>query len=584
MRALVAQSDHYLKRLFIGYALPYKGVLLAGFIGMIFLSIASVAPAKLIEDVVDKIFVEKSSQMLWPVTFFIVGAFFLKGAAAYGAHIAMDYVGQRVVSGLQKDIFSKAIDMDINFFDKTHAGDLVSRMVNDVGKLQNAVTGTFTSAVKDTLTFLFFVALMFYQDWVLATIAFCTLPIAVSPIRKIGRRIKKTSGQVQQNMAILTTLVSQAFQGIRLIKSYVLESFEKRKLHDTVDRLVERQFKASRLKSLNHPVMEFLGGLAVALIIAYGGHKVISGQQTPGAFFSFIAALLMVYEPLKRLAQLNGNLNEQMASAERVFEIIDLRPTILSGLSYKSVDFMGDIIFNDVNFSYEANNSDGDNVIKNLSMSFPAGKRIAIVGHSGGGKSTIFNLILRFYDPLSGSIAWGGVDIKELDRSDLRRNIALVSQDSVLFDGTIEENIHLGCLKADKHMIVAAAKAADAHDFIMELPHGYSSGVGEWGGRLSGGQKQRISIARAILKNAPLLLLDEPTSALDARAEMEVQKALDHLMKGRTTVTIAHRLSTIKDADLIYVVDKGCIHSFGTFSQLQNNSSLFRGWLAEQAL
>lgn len=569
----------YLMRLVKQYAAPYKGVLFLGFLGMILLSLASVAPAKLIEDVVNHIFVEKNAQMLLPVTTFVVLAFFLKGAAAYGSHLAMDYVGQKVVAALQKDIFNHAIEMDLAFFHERPTGDLVSRMISDVTKLQNAVTGTLTSVVKDSLTFFFFVALMFYQDVILASIAFVTLPLAIAPLRKIGRRIRKTSSQVQENTGLLTILATQAFQGIRLIKAYCLETIEKTKMGITIERLIERQFKTTRLKSLNHPLMEFLGGVAIAAIILYGGGQVIDGTQTPGAFFSFIAALLMVYEPLKRLAQLNSNLNEQMAAAERVFSIIDQVPAVKGPVNPEKIQTaLGHIAFDHVSFSYDGKKP----VLQDVSLTIPSGHKVALVGPSGGGKSTLFNLILRFYDPQKGQVVLDGVPLNKLDLHDLRSHIALVSQDSILFEGTIEENIRLGCPDASHEKMIEAAQNAAAHDFIMAFPDGYHSLVGEGGARLSGGQKQRIAIARAMLKNAPILLLDEPTSALDAESESHVQIALTRLMVGRTTLTIAHRLATIKDADLIYVIDQGTLKDQGTFEDLQARSDLFRAWLQTQ--
>lgn len=579
-KAPFLSTRSFMQRLLKEYAFAYKGLLLLGLVGMVVLSVASVAPAKLIEDVVNHIFVAKNSSLLMPITLLIVLAFFLKGAATYGAHLALDYVGQRIVAALQRDLFNRIIELDLDFFHHHPLGDLVSRLVSDVTKLQNAVTGTLSSLIKDTLTSLFFIGLMFYQDWILASIAIMILPLAFLPLRKIGRRIRKTSNQVQENTGVLTVFASQAFHNMRLIKAYSLESFEKSRLAQAISQLVERQFKTTRLKTLNHPVMEFLGGLAIAVIILYGGNQVIEGQQTPGAFFSFIAALMMVYEPLKRLANLNANLQEQMAAGQRVFSLIDKRPLIQEKPSALTrVEGKGGIVFKGVTFSYKV----GQPVLKDLCLSFEQGKRIALVGPSGGGKSTIFNLMLRLYDPQEGEIFLGQEPLKNFSLNALRSHMALVSQEAALFDGTIEDNIRLGSLDASRDAIKKAAQKAAAHNFIKAFPQQYQTLVGERGVLLSGGQRQRIAIARAMLKDAPFLLLDEPTSALDADSEAQVQEALQSLMSNRTTVMIAHRLSTIKDADIIYVIDQGQLRDQGSFAQLQQTSPVFRQWLENQS-
>lgn len=568
-----------LRRLLMTYAAPYKGRLILGFVGMILLSMASVAPAKLMENVVDHIFVQKNASLLWPITLAIVGAFFLKGVTAYGSQLAMDSVGQRMVAGLQKDFFNHVIHFDMAYFHQHPAGDLVSRLTSDITKLQTAVTGTLSSLVKDSLTFLFFVGLMVYQDAFLASCAFVVFPLAIFPIRRISRRLRKTSSQVQENTGWLVVLATQAFQGIPLIKAYGLEVQEKKCLGEAIDRVAKRQYKTTRLKSLNHPLMEFLGGIAIAVIILYGGREVIQGTQTPGAFFSFIAALLLVYEPLKRLTNLHANLQEQLAAAHRVFALMDHPPKnrIVPGTEHRVLK--GNIVLKDVTFSYDGESP----VLKDLSLVFPEGKKTALVGMSGAGKSTLFHLLLRFYAPQKGSILWGGHDISKLSHGCLRSSIALVSQHSLLFHGTVAENIGLGRLDASREEIMAAAKQAAAHDFIMAMPMGYDTPVGELGGRLSGGQRQRIAIARAMLRNAPLLLLDEPTSALDADAEHAIEEASEKLAKERTTIVIAHRLSTIKNAHVIHVLDRGQLHASGDYDTLRAQSPLFKEWLNKQS-
>lgn len=578
-------TRQHIRRLLAVYVAPYKGRLTMGLICMLFLSAASVAPAKLIEDVVNKIFVDKDPTMLLPVTLLVVGAFLLKGLAHFGSSVFMDYVGQRVICDIQKDLSKSLLKADLAFFHDTPTGELVSRFTNDVDKLRNAVTGTLTSLGKDTLTFLFFVGLMFYQDWFLASISFFILPVAILPVARIGKRIRRASTTIQEETASLVILLTQAFQGIRLVKSYCMEKYENSRLHDLVEIIFKKTYKASRTRSATHPLMESLGGIAIAVVILYGGSEVIHGNQTPGAFFSFIAALMLVYEPLKRLANLNANLQEQLGAASRIFAVLDYHPEITSpdgnDMSSEALLFkkaMGNIDFKDVTFAYH----DSGIILDEISITITKGQKVAFVGASGAGKSTLLNLIPRFYDVSKGAVSLDGVDIRSLPLSVLRENIALVSQEVTLFDDTVRANISYGSLEASFESVEKAARAAAAHDFILELPNGYDTLVGEQGVKLSGGQRQRLSIARAMLKNAPILLLDEPTSALDSASEKKVQQALDTLMKGRTTLVIAHRLATVQDADVIYVMDQGRVVASGSHEELLKSSSHYKHLCASQ--
>lgn len=572
-------TKRHIKRIVNVYARPHLRVLILSLVAMLVLSVASVAPAKLIENVVNDIFIARDPSMLLPVTAFIVGAFFLKGMAHYVTAVTLDFVGQRIVSNLQRDMFHVLIRADLAFFHEVASGELVSRFTNDVDKLRYAVTGTLSSVFKDTMAFLFFVALMFYQDWQLALVAFVVLPVAILPVARIGKRIRKASTNIQEETASLVIFLTQVFQGIRLIKAYCMETYETSRVQSVVEAIFRKTYKTSRTRSATHPLMEFLGGLATAVVIFYGGKQVIDGTQTPGAFFSFIAALLMVYEPLKRIASLNANLQEQLGAASRVFAVLDYAPDITSPDVPTTLPHVkGHVRFDDVSFSYPSR----ENTLSHISFDASPGQKIAFVGASGAGKSTLLNLIPRFYDVTHGRVLLDEVDVRDLSLENLRQHIALVSQDVTLFDDTVAANIAYGSPNASRDAIEAAAKSAAAHDFILALPQGYETLVGEQGVKLSGGQRQRLSIARAMLKNAPVLLLDEPTSALDSHSEKIVQEALDALMNERTTFVVAHRLATVRDAHVIFVMNEGRIEDFGTHEVLLERSPLYKHLCASQ--
>lgn len=565
-------TQFLVKRLLTDYARPYMGRICLGLMAMLIVAATSVSSAKLIEPIINDIFVAKDASMILPLTLGICVVFLLKGLATYAESVTMTYVGQRIIADLQAHLFNHLIEGDLAFYHATPSGEIVSRFMNDVTKLHSAVTGTLTNIGKDSLMLMGFIGFMFYQDWFMASISFFVVPVAILPVVKIGKKMRKASSNIQKETATLTILLTQAFQGIRLIKSYCMEKYERHKIHETIEEICHKNLKAVRVRAASHPIMEFLGGLAIATVIIYGGHAVVQGQQNPGTFFSFITALLMMYEPLKRLANLNSNLQDQLASASRVFEYLDLKAQVVDFPQAKIAHITkGEIHFDHVTFSYNKESQ----ILNSLTLSIPAGKTVALVGTSGAGKSTIMNLIPRFYDVTEGKITIEDVDIRHMSLSSLRQNIALVSQDVILFDDTIQKNIEFGCPGASDDAIIAAAKAAAAHEFIADLPQGYHTQVGEHGVRLSGGQRQRLSIARAILKNAPILLLDEPTSALDAESEQKVKLALKTLMKGRTTLIIAHRLATVINADIIYVIENGHVVASGKHQDLITTNSRY---------
>lgn len=559
-------------RLWREHIQPYKWYICGGLVCMAIAALTTAALAKMLQPLFDDVFVARNESMLIQVASFVLGIFVLKGFSSFGEAISLIYVGQKIIGDIQKRLFDHFIQADLAYFHARSSGELVSRVTNDVNLMRNAVTTALMGMGKDTLSLIFLIALMFYQDWLLASLAFFVFPVALLPIVKIGKKMRKVSFHTQEEMGTFTILLHQVFQGMRIVKSYAMENYEQMRAHHLINNLSRLNIKGGRVRSASHPIMETLGGIAIVIVILYGGSQVIAGNRTTGTFISFITALLLAYEPLKRLANLNANLQEGLAAAWRIFEAIDLKPSIVdisSALILKVKK--GKIILNSVDFSYPS----GKKALKNLSLNIPAGHRVALVGPSGSGKSTLLNLISRFYDVTSGTILIDNTDIRNVTLSSLRSQIALVSQEVILFDDTVKANIAYGRWGASQEEIIEAAKAAAAHDFIMHLPQGYDTVVGEQGIRLSGGQRQRLSIARAMLKNAPILLLDEATSSLDTESERQVQAALDRLMEGRTTVVVAHRLSTIIDADMIYVIEDGEVTEKGIHQELLENNKTY---------
>jgi subfamily B ATP-binding cassette protein MsbA len=454
---------------------------------------------------------------------------------------------------------------DLAFFHRNATGKLISRFNNDANLLRGAVSTALTGIIKDSMTLIFLIALMFYQDWMLAAGAFVIFPLAVLPILRIGRRMRKVSANTQTQQGELTTILDETFQGARHVRAYGMENYEIGRARGAIEAIFRLVYKAARVRSLTHPIMETLGGIAIGIVVFYGGTRVLQGATTPGTFFSFITALLLAYQPLKSLANLNANLQEGLAAAQRIFALLDLEPEIQDRPDAGELGTArGHIHLSGVRFGYVP----GITALDGLDLDIAAGTTVALVGPSGAGKSTVLNLIPRFYDAGEGQVLVDDIDVRDITLASLRANIALVSQEISLFDDTVRANIAYGRPDADETDVVAAARAAGAHDFIMALQDGYETHVGGRGLRLSGGQRQRLAIARAMLKDAPILLLDEATSALDSETERQVQAALNDLKRGRTTVVIAHRLSTVVSADCIYVMEAGRVIETGTHGEL----------------
>ena len=567
------------KRLFNDYVRSYKFYIAMAVICMVFAAATTAANAWIMQPVLDDVFLDKNKDMLMILPIAVLIIAIVRGFSEFGQSVLMLLVGQRTIGDIQKDMYASLMKADLSFFHNNPSGNLVARFISDVNRLRHSVTTTLTGIAKDTLTLIFLVALMFYRDWELASIAFLIFPLAIYPITRIGKMMRKISAATQNKIGEFSTLLNQTFQGSRQVKAYGMEGYEGERARDYIDEITRLIFKSSRRSTILRPIMEALGGIAVAGVVLYGGIKVIDGETTPGTFFSFLTAFFLAYRPLKSLAGLNSVLQDGLASAERLFRILDIEPKIQDRDNSKTIENVkGTIEFKNVEFAYE----NKDYILKKISLLIPRGKKIALVGPSGAGKSTILNLIPRFFEVEKGQVEIDGIDIKEIKIGSLRSSMALVSQEINLFDDTIRSNIAYGKLDSSEEEIIAAAKKSASHDFITKLPNSYNTTVGEHGVKLSGGQRQRIAIARAMLKNAPILLLDEATSSLDAESERYVQEALLELMKNRTTLVIAHRLSTVINADTIYVIDSGKIAESGTHFELLKNEGVYSRLYTQQ--
>ena len=513
---------------------------------------------------IDKIFVSKDMGALTWIPFAIVGIFLFKGLCNYGQNILMSSIGLRIVADLRNKLYECIQRQSLSFFTGHPTGVLMSRITNDVLSVQSAASEAVTALVKDTFTLVCLVGVIFYTDWKLALLAMIVFPLTVYPIAWFGRKMRKVTTSTQITMGTLNSLLQETIAGTRIVKAFCMEKYESDRFGAENERLFKLNMKTVTINAISSPLMDFLGGLGIAAVIFYGGYNVVQGYSTPGTFFSFIAALLMLYEPVKRLTNVNNTINQGIAGADRIFSIIDRVPDIIDKTDAQALPpIQNSIDLQNVSFRYEEKP-----VLKNINLSIRAGEVVAFVGMSGGGKTTLVNLIPRFYDVSGGRVLIDGRDIRDITLSSLRGQIAIVTQQTILFNDTVRNNIAYGDICTTEEEIYKAAKAANAHDFIMKLPNGYDSNIGELGTKLSGGEKQRISIARALLKDAPILILDEATSSLDTEAEIEVQDALDNLMKGRTTLVIAHRLSTIRNADRIIALVNGEIVEEGNHDTL----------------
>ena len=544
---------------------PQRKRILTTFLCMVLVAATSASMIYLLKDVVDQVLIARDREMLYLLPGAIIALAIVSGIAGYFEAVNMEVIGHRMVANLQSSMYRGVIRADLQFFHDNSVGSLISRFLNDANLLRYSMAKALTGLLKDTLLVLFLLAILIFHNATLALLTIFVFPLALYPIVRIGKRIRKISRNTQIETGDLTTLLDETFQGARHVKAYTMEERETKRAADVIERVFQLTRKAARVQAISRPLMEALGGIALACAILYGGVLVIDGGMTTGELASFMAALLAAYKPMKNIANLNSTLQQGLAAAQRVFAVLDLKSTITN--SDKAVPIkpiQGQITLENVHFRYTQNSS----ALTGINLQIDAGKTVALVGPSGAGKSTILNLIPRFYDVVSGRVLIDGQDVRDVTIDSLRSGISLVSQEILLFDDTIRANIAYGKWHATDEEIIRAATDAGAEEFISQFADGVDTHVGGRGAKLSGGQRQRIAIARAMLKDAPILLLDEATSALDSETERQVQMALSRLKKGRTTVIIAHRLSTVLDADCIFVIEAGKIRETGTHSEL----------------
>ena len=563
-------------RLLRDYVGPRRGALILALLCMAGGALTTGAIAWLLDPAIKYIFLDKRMDMLVRIPSAVVVVVFLRGALNYGESTFSNSVGQGIVADTQRDMFKSLMASDLQRLNEIHSGQFVSNFLYDATMLRESVTKGISGLGREFLTLIVLAGVMIYQNWRLAMLSVIVLPIIGWAARQLGKRMRKASSQSMKETGELSSVLSEALDGRRIVKAYGLEGTAVERANERIDRRLKYLLKGVRARALSVPVADFLGGVAMSAVLLYAGYESIEGRFALPEFASFLGAMLLVQQPVRNLSQLWSVTTEGLGAAQRVFAVIDSKPLIVDAEGAKALCITpppsgGRVFFKNIDFAYHA----GVPALDRITLDMPAGKKVALVGPSGSGKTTLFNLLLRFYDLDGGSIEIDGQDITTVTISSLRHAMALVTQDAFMFDESIRANIGYGRAGASFEDIVAAAKAAAAHDFISALPGGYDSVVGEAGLRLSGGQRQRIAIARAMLRDAPILLLDEATSALDAENERQVQEALKHLMKGRTTIVIAHRLSTVLDADRIYVLDRGCVVEQGRHEDLIARGGLY---------
>jgi subfamily B ATP-binding cassette protein MsbA len=573
-------SDYtILKRLFKDYTKKYiKRILLSVFFTLLLAGSTS-SVAYLLDPAIKELFIKKNSSLIYIIPGIIILAFAIKGSSLYLAKVIMIGVAEDVKKDMQIDMFNSLIYADTKLIDKKHSGKFISNLTNDIGMITNLVSTAILNLFKDTLTLAGLLGVMFYQNWKLSMIAIIMIPLASLAAKKLGKRIGKVSTQAMDRAGILNTYLFEIFKNHRLTKIFQKENYEIKRADLFISDLQEKSKKIAEVFVRASPVMEFLTGLMIAFLIFYASKLVSRNELDVSNFFSFLAAMMLAYQPVRSLATLNIAIQQGIAGAKRVLPIIDEKPEINDDNSIGELKINdGEIIFNNVSFQYEEKNQ----ILNSINITFAGKKMTALVGHSGAGKSTILNLIPRFYNVNSGDIKIDNQSIYKSSIHSLRKHISLVSQDITLFDDTVKNNIAYANLNAPMDEIVDAARQSFADEFINKLPKKYDTVIGENGVRLSGGEKQRLSIARALLKKSPIILLDEATSSLDADTEYKIQKAIAFLVQGRTTIVIAHRLSTIINSDKIIVLNKGNVSDVGTHEELLNKSKIYKNFHDQQ--
>ncbi len=576
------------KRLF-GYIKPYKGRLILAFVCMLFFSLFSVVSIWTLMPIIDKLFAPSeiiSIEMpltgwaftlsrlraVWYMAGFVVTVVFLKGLAGYGQSYLMSYIGHRTVLDLRNELYRRLTCLDLGFYSRWRVGEIISRLTNDINVLQEVIPECLAGIVREPLTIIAFLVFVFWLSPGLAIISLVIFPPVAFLIRRFGRRIHRVTGEAQGRIAGVTSILEETLSGIRIVYAFNMERYEREKFLKETKKFFFSIMRMARAYLLSGPTMEFLGGVGIAVIILYAGYQVRGNSAlTAGKFVAFLGAAFSLYAPIKNLTRVNNLLQRGSASAGRLFEIIDETPKVADKGVIKISGLKKGIEFRNVCFGYDKERE----VLADVSFEIKTGQMLAVVGKSGAGKTTLVNLILRFYDVTDGAVIIDGVDIRDTTLRSLREQIGLVTQEVILFNDTVRNNIAYGNARVSEKQVEDAARASHSHEFIMKLPGGYDAVVGDRGEMLSGGQRQRIAIARAILKNPPLLILDEATSSLDSESELLVQQALKNLMRGRTVLVIAHRLSTIQSASRIIVLDGGAVVELGTHRELLEKQGLY---------
>lgn len=567
------------KRL-MGYVKPYRLRFITAFVCSGLVAILSGVYAWLARPVLDGIFIEKNERLLLVLPLAILGVAMLKALFSYGVSYLMAYVGNRVVADIRQALFQRLMRLSIGFHDGNTSGRLVSRVVNDVGLMANAASSVVKDIFQNSLTFVAMIGVILYQNWRLAGLSLIVIPLSALTMVRVGKRLKRLAVSGQEQMGDMSSTLQETFSGIRMVKAFGREDAEAERFSERNRKVLSTTLKSNQVWAIGHSQMEVIGVIGVATIIWYGGYLVIHEMMTPGAFFSFLAAMFMAYTPIKKLSGANNLIQQALAAADRVFDVLDLeteqsqnRGTVpLSGIK-QAIEFQG------VSLRYE---NQSVPALADIDLAIKPGEVVALVGSSGSGKTTLVSLLPRFYEPTAGSIVLDGISLTSYELQSLRGHIGIVSQEIFLFDDTVRSNIAFGRSAASPFEVEQAATLAYAHDFILRLPKGYDTIVGERGVKLSGGERQRLAIARAILRDPPLLILDEATSALDTESERIVQLALANLMKNRTTLVVAHRLSTIQSADRIVVLDRGTIVEIGSHDELLRQGGVYRRLYAMQ--
>lgn len=544
---------------------PYRPQLFLSMFGMVMVALLTAGQTYLVKDLIDKIFIAKNETWLLILVLVIITIFGVKGIFYYSYTYILEKVGLSIIKDFRTDIFRHLHIQPLSFFNAFPTGTLISRILSDITLIQHAVSSALIAILKDLCTVVALLAMVFYLNWRIALFCFVVLPIAAYPIIRFSKIFRKLSTKAQEETAHVSNILHETITGNRIVKAFNMEEYENSRYVKQLDSLFGVTTRDARYRCLQHPIMEFIGGGALALFIWFGGREVINQTTSPGTFFTLMTALFVAYEPIKKISRVNSTIQQGLAAATRVYAIMDIKPAIADQPGATTLPPLKEIIeFKNVSFSYAQNNT----ALHDISFTVPRGQNVAIVGQSGGGKTTLTNLIPRFLEVTAGQILIDSKDIREVTMKSLRDQIAMVTQQTILFNDTVRNNISYGSLERSEDEIKKAAQAANAYRFIMSLSNGFDTIIGESGARLSGGERQRISIARALLKNAPILILDEATSALDTESEREVQDALETLMKNRTTFVIAHRLSTIINAHRIIVIKQGRIVEDGTHEAL----------------